>query len=90
MFFAYTKYKTEMNEVKTIATDIYFYLQERRLLAEFGRILMEENLSKKYNSFNSSCCKVLFTSTEGFGGFPTFIKYKQYIKEFNKNYTIDN
>ncbi len=88
MFFAYSKYHTEMNKVKSDATDIYFYLQERRLLHAFGKILVQKNLSPKSYSFDSSCCKVLFTSTEGFGKFTTFIKYKQYLVEFNKHYTL--
>ena len=88
MFNAYNKYRSESIEVKAKAVEIYFYLQERKSLSKFGKILVKENLSIADHSFNTSCCKVLFTSREGFGGFPTFIKYKQYIKEFNKHYTI--
>ena len=88
MLNAYQSYISEQNKVKAISSDMYFYLQERRLLYAFGKILVQENLSPKNHSFSQSCSKVLFTSSEGFGSFPVFMRYKAYIKEFDKHYIL--
>ncbi|MCD6435636.1 MAG: hypothetical protein J7L15_04545 [Clostridiales bacterium] len=88
MYNAYLKYKENSIQLKAESVDMYFFLQERKLLSEFGRILVQKNLSKTQNSFNSSCIKVLFNSIEGFGTYPVFVKYTQYLKEFNKHYTL--
>ncbi len=88
MFNAFNKYKAESINIKAKATDIFFFLQESRLLSTFDRILVQKKLIKTSYSFTRSANKVLFNSIDGFRNYSTLIKYKQYIEEFNKHYTI--
>ncbi len=67
---------------------MYYYFQERRELTKFGKILHQKQLVSKPIAFYNMCTKTLFTSRTGFGKHETFIKFKTFLKEFNKLYNI--
>ncbi len=82
MYTGYIAYKSESETLKIKSEKMYFYLQERRQLSDFGRYLQKKNLVKKQEHFQESCRTTLFSHVTGFGKYKTFLRYKKFLKEF--------
>ncbi len=88
LFKAYLLYVDETEDIKTKAIDMYYYLQERKKLTEFGRILYKKQLISQPTYFYASCTRTLFRSRIGFGKHETFIKFKTFLKDFKEHFNI--
>ena len=79
---SYLAYKQESEDIKTEATEMYYFLQERRLLTHFGTILFQKNLINRKIIFAENCRESLFRIDPGFRTYNMMNKFKMYLKEY--------
>ncbi len=84
---AYQKYLDEMDDLKFKIQDIYYYLEDHRLISQFGRFLKEKKVFKHPNSLNNTFMRTIFRTKPGFSFHKTYLRYQQIpqlFKEFKE------
>ena len=83
-FNAYVKYLEEMENIKFKLQDIYYYLEDHKLIKQFSIYAKENGLFKNDNNLSTKFKEVIFSNTQGFHFHSTYIKYSKLINLFNK------
>ena len=88
---AYTIYLNNMEDIKFQLQDIYYFLQDRKLLNKFSNYASKHNIFKHKNHLNTYYNVMFFSSTVGFNTYPAYIKYSKLIPlfdEFKKDFKL--
>ncbi len=89
---SFFKYQENMEKVKLELQDIFFLLEDRRLLNLFSKYAKQHNIFSHNNSLNVSFSKVIFTTSVGFATHASYLRYSKLLplfKEFKKDFPLD-
>ena len=81
---SYSKYVEEMEVLKEKLQEIYYFLEDRKLIHKFSIYVHEAKMFKNFNHVSNSLSDVIFSNKIGFHFHKTYIKYKKFIPLFDK------
>ncbi|MCD6435635.1 MAG: hypothetical protein J7L15_04540 [Clostridiales bacterium] len=81
---AYTRYLEKMDLVKLELQEIYYFLQNDRMLNKFSHYAAEHGIFKHTNHLNGYYNIVFFSLDPGFKTHPSYLKYSKLIPLFYK------
>ena len=78
------KYVKDMELLKLKLCDMYFKLEDNKLISTFGAFLTVKEITKNPNSFGSSSSGVLFNTREGFSAHSVFLRYEAILDAYTE------
>ena len=81
---AYNKYIEKTDSVKAELQEIYYFLQDNRMLNKFSHYAADNGIFKHTNHLNGYYNIIFFSLDPGFKTHPSYLKYSKLIPLFYK------